>query len=139
MNNMQVNFTITGKPTGKGRPRFSYKHTYTPAKTVAYEKSVKKAYKNKYYFGENTPLGVKILAYYEIPKSSTKKNRFLMLLNKLRPTKKPDVDNIIKIVLDSLNKIAYKDDAQIVECTILKFYSEEPRVEVTLWDIEYED
>lgn len=139
MNNMQVNFTITGKPTGKERPRFSYKRTYTPAKTVAYEKSVKKAYKNKYYFSENTPLGVKILAYYEIPKSSTKKNRFLMLLNKLRPTKKPDVDNIIKIILDSLNKIAYKDDAQIVECTILKFYSEEPRVEVTLWDIEYED
>jgi len=50
----------------------------------------------------------------------------------IRPTKKPDIDNICKIICDSLNKIAYHDDSQIVDCQVRKFYSERPRVVVTI-------
>lgn len=48
------------------------------------------------------------------------------------PTKKPDSDNIAKIICDSLNGIAYHDDSQIVELYICKSYSENPKVIVTI-------
>ncbi|WP_320408270.1 RusA family crossover junction endodeoxyribonuclease [Paraclostridium bifermentans] len=41
----------------------------------------------------------------------------------------------MKAIADSLNGIAYKDDAQIVEVVSKKFYSERPRVEVTIEDL----
>ena len=50
----------------------------------------------------------------------------------ISPTKKPDLDNIAKAILDSLNGIAYKDDSQIVSLLISKKYSDRPRVEIAL-------
>ena len=50
----------------------------------------------------------------------------------LRPLKKPDADNVIKVVLDSLNKIAYHDDTQVVDLQIRRFYSRDPRLVVTI-------
>lgn len=73
-----------------------------------------------------------IMAYYSIPKSAGKRARADMLSGKLRPAKKPDLDNVAKIVLDSLNGLAYQDDAAVVELVVEKFYSETPRVEVRL-------
>ena len=58
-----------------------------------------------------------------------------MLEHKIRPTKKPDWDNIGKIICDSLNQIAYRDDAQIVDSQVRKFYSENPRVEVIIKEV----
>jgi Holliday junction resolvase RusA-like endonuclease len=55
-----------------------------------------------------------------------------MAENKLLPCKKPDIDNVIKIIADSLNGIAYKDDTQIVKLTAHKLYSDNPRVEIKL-------
>ena len=52
----------------------------------------------------------------------------------LRPTKKPDADNVVKIICDSLNKIAYYDDAQIVDVYFHKYYSENPRTLVVIDD-----
>ena len=49
-----------------------------------------------------------------------------------RPMKKPDADNVVKIILDSLNKVAYPDDVQVVDCQVRRFYSERPRVIVTI-------
>ena len=54
----------------------------------------------------------------------------------LRPTKKPDMDNVVKIIADSLNQIAYRDDTQIVDCQCRKFYSDNPRVEVTIKEVK---
>ena len=55
-----------------------------------------------------------------------------MLDGIIRPTKKPDADNVLKVVADSLNHIAYKDDSQIVDAYVRKFYCEKPRIEVTI-------
>ena len=73
-----------------------------------------------------------ITAYYGIPKSAGKRSRADMLSRYIRPAKKPDLDNVAKIVLDSLNGLAYKDDAAVVELVVEKYYSETPRVEVRL-------
>ena len=46
-----------------------------------------------------------------------------MLENIVSPTKKPDIDNIVKVVLDAMNKFAFKDDTQIVKLEVEKLYS----------------
>ncbi len=131
-----VTFEIPGPIKGKGRPRATKTGIiYTPKETVQYENLVKMCFRdsaNTKFF--ESPLEASITAYYEIPKSTTKKNREAMILGKILPTKKPDIDNIAKIILDSLNGIAYKDDAQIVRCVVTKLYSKcgMPRVEVTI-------
>ena len=51
-----------------------------------------------------------------------------MLLNLIRPAKKPDCDNIAKIILDSLNGIAYADDKQIISLSVEKYYGDTPKV-----------
>ena len=48
-----------------------------------------------------------------------------------------DMDNIIKIIADALNQIAYKDDSQIVDTTIQKYYSDNPRVIVMIKEAEF--
>ena len=70
----------------------------------------------------------RIKVYFDIPKSISKAKKAEMLLNSIRPTKKPDCDNIAKAVLDSLNGIAYKDDKQVVFLTVEKFYGDTPKV-----------
>ena len=138
---MKVDFTVYGNPQGKGRPRFarrgSYVHTYTPEKTVAYEEEIQTAYLRQcenYYFGY-APLEFYVTAYYPIPKSATKGKRMEIDAGQCRPTKKPDLDNVIKVIADSLNGIAYKDDAQIYYIRIAKFYDDIPRLEVQIKEL----
>ena len=87
-----------------------------------------------YMFEKGRPVDIRILAYYPIPKSVSKKKQAMMIANELRPMKKPDTDNVVKVILDSLNQIAYHDDVQAVDCQVRKFYSENPRVVVTIED-----
>jgi len=136
---MKVKFTIPGEPKGKGRPRVENHHgktvTRTPDDTIVYENLVKTVYYQqckRAMFEKGTPLDVRITAYYSIPESASKKKKDLMEKHVIRPMKKPDVDNVVKVVLDSLNKIAYHDDAQVVDCMFRKFYSYQPRVVVTI-------
>lgn len=124
---------------GKQRPKFARigrgVNAVTPEKTVNYETYIKYIYAEKYkgmMFEENEPLKIKILAYKAPPSSTSKKKTKLMLENILRPTKKPDWDNIGKIVGDALNKVAYPDDKQIVDAHIVKYYDTEPRAEITI-------
>lgn len=77
-----------------------------------------------------------IKVFMPIPKSDSKKKRELKLSGKIRPTMKPDNDNIAKSVLDALNGVAYLDDKQIVELAVDKKYGEEPYVYVKLIELE---
>lgn len=136
---MEAKFVIHGEPQGKGRPRFStvagHVKTRTPDQTVVYENQIKTEFISQcgqMKFPDDAMLDVRVLAYFAIPKSASKKKRAAMLAHKIRPTKKPDFDNIAKVVCDSLNGIAYRDDAQIVDAMARKFYSETPRVVVTI-------
>ena len=55
-----------------------------------------------------------------------------MLLGNISPTKKPDIDNIVKIVLDALNKYVFEDDNQITKLDVEKVYAEEEKVYVAI-------
>ena len=128
--------TIPGKPLGKQRARtLRSGRSYTPGQTVNYETFIKLCYieQRGEYFGER-PLRMEITAYFPIPKSTSKKQVAMMLSGEIRPTKKPDLSNVIKCVEDGLNSVAYKDDGQIVCLVTLKCYGIEPRVELNIYD-----
>ena len=132
-----ISFIIPGEPQGKGRPRFStrggFVKTYTPEKTASYENFVKVCYLNEFHdFKITGEIDAEIIACFPIPKNFSKKKRQLASYGEIRPTKKPDCDNIAKIILDSLNGIAYEDDKQIINLEVSKFYSDDPQVNVTL-------
>lgn len=133
---MRARFTVLGAPCGKGRHRTTQTgRTYTPKETVVYENLIKTEFRRQcgeLQFQTGEALDMRVMAYYPIPVSISKKKRNLMLERKLRPTKKPDWDNIGKVVGDSLNLIAYHDDAQIVDSQVRKFYSDQPRIEVII-------
>lgn len=135
---MEVRFEIPGEPCGKGRPRFvGTGKPITPKRTENYETMVRWYYQmsaNGFMFPDNAMLEMKIDAFYGVAKSDSKKKRDLKLRQCIRPTKKPDADNVGKIIADSCNDVAYHDDTQIVDMTIRKFYSDRPRVEVIIKD-----
>ena len=130
---------VEGKIKGKQRPRFNTKtgRAFTPNDTVSYEKMVRHCYMQQ--CGEMLEGSIKaeIHVYYKIPKSYTKKRVELIRQGKERPCKTPDADNIAKVVLDSLNKIAFNDDAQVVELSVIKKWTEDQeRIEFTLEEIK---
>ena len=139
---MEIRFTIPGNPRGKQRPRlckFNGKnYVYTPKETVNYEDLVKSSYLAEYNlcFEKDVPLEVLILAAFSIPKKIKKGLKSLMAAGVLLPTKRPDCDNIIKIILDGLNGVAYHYDSQICRVSLKKIYSEKPGVAVLIRNIE---
>ena len=73
-----------------------------------------------------------VVAFFPIPASATKRFRMECAHEDKPVVKKPDFDNIAKIICDALNEIAFKDDSQVYDCRVQKFYSETPRTVVTI-------
>lgn len=131
----KIKFVVEGEPKGKGRHRMANGQAYTPDGTLLYENLIKWMYRQQcrgYKFPDDAQLDVRIIAYYGIPKSKPKKTQKLMENHTLRPLKKPDADNVVKVFLDALNKLAWKDDTQVVDIQVRRFYSYEPRVVVSI-------
>lgn len=138
-------FTVPGKPQGKARARTFYNpktkgmSSMTPEKTVLYENLISTCYlqeAGEERFSDDAYLKVRIQAFYEIPKSSTKTKKAAMASGEILPDKKPDIDNIAKAVLDALNGVAYRDDTQVVELQMRKKYSDRPRLEICIEELE---
>lgn len=135
---MIYSFVVPGKPQGKARPRFDSRRkvTYTPQKTKIYEELVRSSFIVNYKGAVplEGAIRARIIAFFPIPKSATKSVQEAMADGEIYPTVKPDLDNIVKAVLDALNGYAYKDDAAIVDVSAVKMYSFFPKVLVTLAD-----
>jgi Holliday junction resolvase RusA-like endonuclease len=130
-----LKLTVPGEPQAKQRPRMTRQgRTYTPAKTVNYETLIQECFAST--FPGHVPLeGALVLnvqAHFTVPASWSLKKQRLAYDCQLRPTKKPDVDNVIKSVADSLNGIAWRDDSQIVTVIASKWYSDRPRVDIEI-------
>jgi len=133
---MIYEFEVPGKVIGKGRPRLnSYTGVvYTPTRTKNYESLVEQYFLLKYprFKALEGRIKVSIIAYFSIPKTTKKSDINEMLENNISPTKKPDIDNIVKSILDSMNKFAFKDDNQITKLEVEKKYSLEDKVYVKI-------
>ncbi len=127
-------FTVPGRVQGKARARTFFNSkankvvSVTPTQTVSYENWIKtrfiQAKPNDFKVIEG-PVLVDIKAMYR----KAKGNKMSM------PCLKPDADNCIKSVLDSLNGIAYIDDKQVVAVTLRKFFGEPEGLEITIQEI----
>lgn len=146
---MEKRLEMTIEPRPKERPRAKVIKTksgsyiaqiYTPSTTEDYEKKIRsewiKACGEDVFTG---PVVVRIHFRMPIPKSTTKAKRAEMLARKIRPTVKPDIDNLAKSVLDALNGVAYKDDSQIVTTLVKKYYAEIPGVKVIISEWKEEE
>lgn len=79
------------------------------------------------------PVYLALTFYMPMPESWSAKKKQQM--NGQRHTTKPDRDNLEKGVCDAFNKIIWKDDGQICDGPIRKFYSFEPRIEIEISEI----
>jgi Holliday junction resolvase RusA-like endonuclease len=133
-----LHFHIDGDPVPKGRPKFTsiagFMRTYTPRKTVDYELIVRAAAKAAMGPTDllETPVGVYLYIRLPIPKSHSKKRKDACLLGYEKPIKKPDIDNLAKSILDGMNGVIWKDDAQIVSLHVTKVYASGAGVDVLI-------
>lgn len=142
-----ITLYIPGPPQGKARARTCKNgHSYTPDSTVLYENLIKTVFLNQYgakgkirSVGKHkSALKMEIYAGYQIPKSFSQREKIAALAGDLLPAKKPDADNIAKVVADALNGYAYDDDAQITELSVIKRYTDTPCVKVSVEEIRYD-
>ena len=133
---------VEGQPQSKQRPEFSRKggrfRTYTPAKTMHYEKKVKEATEKIISTPLEGPVSLRLAFFLHRPKD---------ICWKTKPTppcytdKRPDIDNLVKGVVDGLNGVAFVDDKQICHLTATKKYhsgTNKPRVEIEVERIQDE-
>lgn len=117
MQDAVLRFSVPGLVRGKGRPRMmafvdkksgkAKARGYTPQQTAAYENLVKLAAEEAGARPVDGPVLVRLTIWMAIPKSTPKAKRALMAQGVMRPTRKPDIDNVVKAVMDGLNTVAF--------------------------------
>lgn len=143
---LDIRFVIPGEPKGKGRHRSriakkadgkQFIASYAPKDTVEYENLVRMAASQAMAGRAPTagPVLVEIVATCSVPASWSQKKQRAALECEVMPTGKPDPDNVIKAVLDGLNKIVVKDDAQVCRVGMSKQYGPTPQVFVRVVEL----
>lgn len=140
-----IEITVPGEPKGKARPRFNRQtgQVFTPTASMRAEHRIQIEW---IAIGRPTvqgPLRIEIEMILQRPKGHFRTNGELSTAG-LRlpwPVKKPDWDNVAKLVGDSLNTLAYRDDAQIVDARTIKRWAQSGQQECTrirIWELEDE-
>jgi len=149
-----VVIVIAGSPTPKGRPRYALirgrdgqpmvrgghvlARSYTPARTKRYEGYVRLAAQQMMagrppYDG---PVSVDLEVTMRPPASWSRRRKARALRGEERPTKKPDGDNVEKLVWDALSDVVFVDDKQVVRWSGRKEYGERDAVRVTVRQVD---
>ena len=143
----EVTVDLPGHVRGKGRPRSrivtdregqQFVSVYTDVKTRSYEAMLR-------YAGERAMKGaglvmpldcalrVRVTAVFAVPVSRSRRAAAESIAGIIRPTGKPDGDNIMKCVGDSLNGVVWRDDSLVVDWSVRKFYGDAPVLMVEVW------
>lgn len=137
-----VTITLPGEPQPKQRPRWrlvkGHVTTYTPTETTEYQTYVSTEYMKQH--GEmftDAAVDLNVIFYMSIGRSLPEREKRAIRLGLKRPLKRPDLDNLIKIIMDGLNGVAYDDDKQVVKIIAEKKYSDEPRVVFCLTEHDF--
>jgi Holliday junction resolvase RusA-like endonuclease len=137
---VRATLVIDGAAAGKARHRFNRQtgRAFTPRQTVVAENRVVHAWQQAGCprFGDG-PLRASIVVITSRPKTHYTSRGELSSAGRRapHPTRKPDLDNIAKLLLDGLNKLAYNDDCQIVELSVVRRWARIGEVDVTLLTI----
>ena len=128
-----VAFVIPGTPVGKGRPKFArrgnFVTAYTPERTASYENLVKvkaeEAMHGRRLF--EGAVSVEIALFVTPPASWSQKKQREALAGAIFPTSKPDIDNVLKGIMDACNEIVFRDDKQACDVRVIKRYGDVAR------------
>lgn len=118
-------------PIGKGRPRFWKGKAVTPKKTREYERKISEVLRECYKEPMTGSVIMNVNFYLKEPESWSKKKRELLLSHPCM--KRPDLDNLMKSVLDAANDIAYDDDSNVTSISASKEWAYEGKLEIEFW------
>ena len=133
---ISIMFTVYGQPVAKGRPRFStrgkFPVAYTPEKTKTYEAEVGLMAKAAMGVTKTLEGALEAFIYvtFPVPASYSKKRTEACLNETEKHIKKPDLDNVVKSVIDGMDKVVFNNDSQIMSIHATKVYGEIAKVEV---------
>lgn len=130
-----LTFEIPGDVQAQQRPRVTRNGTFDPKESKDYKSFVRLVASQvapETLITEDIKLTIDV--YRKMPKaiSNSKKKLQQALNGELRPTTKPDIDNLAKGIKDGLSKVIWRDDSQVTELVARKWYSDNPRAEVTI-------
>ena len=140
-----IEVTFYSEPVAQQRHRYSargnFVRAYDPKKSRDYKTDLRTIAQEVYrqrpdFVPFDCALNMMVKTFRSIPKSFSKKKHEEALAGKIRPTTKPDLSNYVKGIEDGLNGILWKDDSLIVSESCHKFYSDQPRIELTVWTLE---
>lgn len=137
-----VTIVLDGIPRGKERPRFrqGQRRPFTPKATEDYETSLgwaaRRAMMSRAPF--SGPVEIELTILLPIPSSWSAARRKAALSGAVPAPKKPDFDNVLKIIGDGFNNIVWDDDAQITDGRWRKRYALMPKVIVTVRPLQAE-
>jgi len=127
---------VHGEPVQAGRPRFNSKtrKAHDPEKSREYKAMVKESAALQYHgpLIADKAIAVDINIYRSIQKSASHKEHSLRAAGEHRPIVKPDTSNYVKLIEDALTGVIWEDDNLIVSLVAKKYYSDDPRIEVTV-------
>lgn len=142
-------FIVPGEVRGQGRPRTAIRGGYASI----YDSPEDKANKHniQLYAAEamtsaehgnlisspKTGISVEILCYVKVPETMSKKRKEMAYRGEIRPLRKPDLDNVMKAVLDACNGVVWRDDKEVTKALICRYYSDRPKLVVMVrWEEE---
>lgn len=136
----ELRFSVHAEIEGKGRARANWARrvVHTPAATIRYEKMVKAEAedvmrrKGIAAFPKGAAVRMDLIIRLTPPQSTSKAKRASMLSGEIRPTKKPDVDNVVKAIGDALNGVAFVDDVQIASLHVERIYAPSEGLDVVI-------
>lgn len=129
---------VQGRPEPKARPRAAVvggsARIYTPGTTARYEDRVRKTALRDWRGAPLSGVAITLLGVFYLPIADSwpKWRKAAARDGDIVPTGRPDLDNLVKAVLDGLNGTVFLDDSAIAETRIAKRYCDRPRVELVL-------
>ena len=126
MENNIINIFLPVEPKAQQRFRFTRTGIKYKDKTQKVNEECLAYYLQPYVPDKplECPLMLGIIAYMPIPKSKPKWWKEAAQVGYIRPTSKPDADNLFKNIADVMKTMCFfKDDSQICDATIHKVYS----------------
>ena len=135
---MRLCIELLGEAVAQGRPRITtingYPRAYDPEASRTYKATLallaSQAMREQKLEMTTEAVKLTVVVIHAIPKSMSKKKRLQAIDGSLRPKTKPDLDNVVKSVMDAFKSVVWRDDSQVVELKAQKFYSDAPLIRI---------
>lgn len=130
---MKLSYVLDGKPIPLLRTRYGKNKVWDSQKEIKLLQGITLSKQH----GNNPPfsgtLSLNITFFFQTPQSLSQKKKNI-LLGKFH-TSKPDIDNLVKFILDIGNSILYKDDSSFAEIYAKKVYDTNSRTEFIIEEL----